>query len=114
MAHLGISGLQAESFSRLSEGQQRLVLLARALVKAPELLILDEPCQGLDAANRTRVRQTIEAVGRQLETSLVYVTHNPDELPSILTHVLRLDRGRVAESRPVSDGHSIATTFSNA
>jgi molybdate transport system ATP-binding protein len=104
MSHLGLSGIRDKPFARLSEGQQRLVLLARALVKTPELLILDEPCQGLDAANRARVRQTIEAVGRQLDTSVVYVTHNPDELPRIITHVLRLERGRIAARSPRPSG----------
>jgi molybdate transport system ATP-binding protein len=102
MAHLGVDGVRAAPFARLSEGQQQLALLARALVKQPELLILDEPCQGLDAANRARVRQTIEAVGRQFDTSVVYVTHNAEELPGIVTHLLRLDGGRVAENRPLA------------
>jgi molybdate transport system ATP-binding protein len=100
LSHLGIQSLGQSAFARLSEGEQRLVLLARALVKAPELLILDEPCQGLDATNRARVRRTIEAVGRQQETSVVYVTHNPHELPSIITHFLELELGRVTASAP--------------
>jgi len=96
MSHLGISDLKEMAFAHLSEGEQRLVLLARALVKTPELLILDEPCQGLDAPNSARVRRTIEAVGRQLETSVVYVTHNPDELPELINRILELENGRVA------------------
>jgi molybdate transport system ATP-binding protein len=84
-------------FVKLSEGQQRLVLLARALVKEPLLLILDEPCQGLDARNRERVRQVVDAVGSHMDTSVIYVTHNVDELPQIITRVLRLDRGKVVE-----------------
>jgi len=84
-------------FAKLSEGQQRLVLLARALVKDPLLLILDEPCQGLDVRNRERVRQIVDAVGGGLDTSVIYVTHNPNGLPRIITHVLRLDRGKVIE-----------------
>jgi molybdate transport system ATP-binding protein len=85
------------AFAGLSEGQQRLVLLARALVKEPLLLILDEPCQGLDAGNRERVREVVDAVGSYADTSVIYVTHNPSELPRIITHVLRLERGVVAE-----------------
>jgi molybdate transport system ATP-binding protein len=111
MAHLGVAALRETAYGSLSEGQQRLVLLARALVKQPELLVLDEPCQGLDAANRARVRRTVDAVGRQRDTSLVYVTHNPDELPPVLTHLLRLERGRVVESRTVG-GHRSATASS--
>jgi molybdate transport system ATP-binding protein len=84
-------------FAKLSEGQQRLVLLARALVKDPLLLILDEPCQGLDMHNRERVRQIVDTVGSHMDTTVIYVTHNPSELPRIITHVLRLEQGKVAE-----------------
>jgi molybdate transport system ATP-binding protein len=87
-------------FAKLSEGQQRLVLLARALVKDPLLLILDEPCQGLDARNRARVRQVVDAVGSRIDTSVIYVTHNVDELPGIITHVLRLKQGKIASRYP--------------
>lgn len=100
MAHLGITHLKDAPFARLSEGEQRLALLARALVKGPDLLVLDEPNQGLDAANRARVQRTIEAVGRELDASVIYVTHNPDELPRITTHVLWLAQGRVVDNRP--------------
>jgi molybdate transport system ATP-binding protein len=97
MYHLGIGQLAHASFEALSEGEQRLVLLARALVKRPLLLVLDEPCQGLDTANRARVRRTVEAVGKQPEVSVIYVTHNPAELPRIITHTLVLERGRVSD-----------------
>ena len=96
MAALGIDGLAEKRFGELSEGQQRLVLVARALVKRPPLLVLDEPCQGLDASNRARLRQLVEAMGHRSPTSVIYVTHEVEELPSIITHLLRLDRGRVA------------------
>jgi molybdate transport system ATP-binding protein len=96
MQRLGIEGCADVPFDKLSEGEQRLVLLARALVKHPLLLILDEPCQGLDAGNRARVRQIVNAVGRQLDTGVIYVTHNPDELPEVITHALKLDAGKVA------------------
>jgi molybdate transport system ATP-binding protein len=103
MRHLGIEGFAEASFADLSEGEQRLVLLARALVKRPLLLVLDEPCQGLDATNRAWVRRTVEAVGEQSDTSVIYVTHNPAELPQIITHRLVLDRGRVIERGRLGD-----------
>jgi molybdate transport system ATP-binding protein len=84
------------SFGGLSEGEQRMILIARALVKHPALLILDEPCQGLDAANRDRVLQAVETIGDHTGATIIYVTHQGDALPSIITHMLRLDRGRVA------------------
>jgi molybdate transport system ATP-binding protein len=101
MQRLGIESCADVSFDKLSEGEQRLVLLARALVKYPLLLILDEPCQGLDAGNRTRVSQIVDAVGNQGETSVIYVTHNPDELPRITSHVLELTRGKIVRASPL-------------
>ncbi len=85
----------ATTFDQVSEGEQRLALLARALVKNPALLVLDEPCQGLDAGNRDRVLQAVDGIGSRPNTSLIYVTHRADELPQSITHVLRLNEGRV-------------------
>ena len=83
------------------------MLLARALVKMPQLLVLDEPCQGLDARNREQVLYIIESVGRQLETHIIHVTHDTDQLPGIITHVLRLDRGRVVYSGRLASHHIV-------
>jgi molybdate transport system ATP-binding protein len=95
MQRLGIADYAETRFGALSEGEQRLVLLARALVKAPELLVLDEPCQGLDAHNRAQVIQTVEDIGRMRGITMIYVTHDVDELPGIITHVMRLSEGKV-------------------
>ncbi len=78
----------------LSQGQQRLVLLARALVADPELLVLDEPCQGLDAIHAQRVISAVDGVASAGRASVIYVTHHEEEIPSCVTHVLRLDAGR--------------------
>ena len=67
-------------------------------MKSPALLVMDEPCQGLDASNRDRVLQAIDWVGRQPSTSMIYVTHRADELPQSITNVLKLDEGRVVDA----------------
>jgi molybdate transport system ATP-binding protein len=85
------------TFDQVSEGEQRLALLARALVKNPALLVLDEPCQGLDAGNRDRVLQAVDGIASRPNTSMIYVTHRADELPQSITHVLRLNEGQVVE-----------------
>jgi molybdate transport system ATP-binding protein len=105
MERLSIADYAEAPFRQASEGQQRMVLVARALVKNPALLVLDEPCQGLDAANRARVVQTIDSVSEHLDASLIYVTHETDSLPECITHVMRLQGGRVA---------SVGTTISSA
>ena len=91
-------------FADLSEGEQRMALLARALVKRPLLLVLDEPCQGLDAGNRDRVLEAVDLVGSQLDTSVIFVTHNRAELPRIITHAIYLDQGRVQSLGPIDAG----------
>jgi molybdate transport system ATP-binding protein len=96
---MGISGHTDATFAKLSEGEQRLVLVARALVKDPQLLMLDEPCQGLDAHNRNRVLEAIDSIGDHLNTSIIYVTHEADELPGTITHVLNLEGGEVIGKR---------------
>ena len=95
MRAVGIEALADRSFQTVSIGEQRLVLLARALVKQPTLLILDEPCQGLDAGHRSRIINLLDALCRQTPVSLLYVTHHADELPQAITHVLELDQGRI-------------------
>jgi molybdate transport system ATP-binding protein len=89
---LGISYLQSRRFDRISDGEKRMVLVARSMVKDPLLLILDEPCQGLDPANRKTVLELIDHIGHNFTTSLIYVTHNAHEIVSCITHILRLDR----------------------
>ena len=78
----------------LSAGLQRMVLLARALVKDPPLLILDEPCQGLDPAHRRCFVRVVNRLIRAGSVTVIYVTHRNDEIPPAIRRVLRLSRGR--------------------
>ena len=94
LRRVGLAEHAATAFAQLAEGEQRLALLARALVKNPTLLVLDEPCQGLDEKNRDRILQTIDAM-RRPDASLIYVTHRADELPQSITHILRLEQGHI-------------------
>ena len=93
LRRLGITRCLERRFGELSEGEQQLVLLGRALVKEPELLILDEPCQGLDTAHRHRFLDQLERLLRRSDTTLIYVTHDLEEVPSTVTHGLVLRRG---------------------
>ena len=86
----GISHIANDIFTHLSFGERRMVLLARSMVKSPELLILDEPCQGLDQENRELLMRLIEMIGKDTDTNLLYVTHYQDELPACIDHVLTL------------------------
>ena len=95
MEIFGISALKDRPFLQLSSGEQRLALLARAFVRDPELLILDEPLHGLDTYNRRRVKRIIEAFCRREDKTLIMVTHYANELPSCITHRIHLKKPRV-------------------
>lgn len=94
----GISHLASNTFNHLSFGERRMVLLARSMVKSPEILILDEPCQGLDQENRRLFMRLIEMIGSDTDTNLLYVTHYQDELPSCIDHVLTLKKPEANEN----------------
>lgn len=88
---LGIEQLRDKIFTRLSFGEQKMVLIARAMVKSPLILALDEPCQGLDPANRKLVLNVIDRIARDPGTTVLYVTHHPDDRPASITKTLDLE-----------------------
>lgn len=80
----------------LSEGERQMALLGRALGRRPELLVLDEPCQGLDAHSRSRFLHVLDRELHATGTTLIYVTHDLDEIPAAVTHGLLMREGRSA------------------
>ncbi|WP_179412765.1 ATP-binding cassette domain-containing protein [Mucilaginibacter sp. E4BP6] len=74
---------------------QRLCLLARALIKNPDLLIFDEPCQGMDEHQQLNFKQIVNTICEISDVTLIYVTHYQHEIPDSVTKVLRLDKGMV-------------------
>ncbi len=88
----GIANLKDRSFLQLSSGEQRLVLLARAFVKDPELLILDEPLHGLDLRNCQMVKDIIEAFCQRKNKALVMVSHYEEDFPSVINHRIILHK----------------------
>jgi molybdate transport system ATP-binding protein len=81
---LGLGHRAGDAFRSLSTGEQRLVLIARALIKQPPLLILDEPTQGLDDVNRFRVLAAMERILDTGPTTLLFVSHRQDEHPALI------------------------------
>ena len=88
----GIGHLAERTFLKMSSGEQRLVLLARAFVKDPDLLILDEPLHGLDNYNRRLVKDIIETFCQRPGKTLIIVTHYQEELPAVIDHAITLQR----------------------
>ncbi|MBP5317493.1 MAG: ATP-binding cassette domain-containing protein, partial [Bacteroidales bacterium] len=88
----GAGKLASRLFPTLSSGEQRLVLLARAFVKDPDLLILDEPFQGLDRRCRATAKAVIERFCSDESKTLLFVTHFPEELPEVIDNTLELHK----------------------
>ena len=88
----GIGYLADRKFMEMSSGEQRLVLLARAFVKEPDLLILDEPLHGLDDENRLMVKEIVDKYCEDSSRTLIYVTHYQEELPHCIDHSIFLKK----------------------
>ena len=86
----GFEGRENESFGSLSYGEQRAILILRSAVKTPKVLILDEPCHGLDEAYREKILHLLELVGNSGTTTMLHVTHDPSEVLACEHHVLQL------------------------
>jgi molybdate transport system ATP-binding protein len=95
LRRFGLGQAVLQPLFALSTGLQRLVLLARALVKEPKLLVLDEPCQGLDEKHRKQFLKITDQLIRRGKETIIYVSHRPDEIPTSIRRVLRLDKGRI-------------------
>jgi len=93
-----VSHLQEKRLHQMSLGEQRIVMLTRALVKSPPMLILDEPCQGLDREQIIKFNELINRICQSTDTTLIYVTHYEQDLPSCITHHLQLIAGKKIEN----------------
>lgn len=89
----GFSGRENESFGNLSYGEQRAILILRSAVKTPEILILDEPCHGLDEQFRDKILQLMELIGEGRTTTILHVTHDASEVLPCEKHILDLHPG---------------------
>ena len=90
-----LTQLKTNKFSTLSQGEQRKTLLARAFMNKPELLILDEPCSGLDIRAREIFLKSLEENFKNKNMPFIYVTHQIEEIISSVTHDAILDKGEI-------------------
>lgn len=98
LRRIGMFEKAESSFSRLSYGEQRLLLIARGLIKHPPLLILDEPCQGLDDRNREQVLELLGNFAGESESTLLYVTHHEEDRISHIDRHLQFCPGNEKEN----------------
>lgn len=93
--YLGLTATSKQPFYTISAGEQRLILLARALIKNPALLVFDEPSQGLDFKYRGRILNLLEELCCKTSAGVILVTHHLDEIPQFITHLLKIEQGRI-------------------
>lgn len=98
---LRLQHLVERRFDQLSFGERKMVLIARAMVKTPEVLILDEPCQGLDRANRRMVLSLVNRIGQTSDTQIIFVTHRPEEVPACTTHHFKMPSDEIVPTRRI-------------
>ncbi|MEK3889977.1 ABC transporter ATP-binding protein [Bacillus sp. FSL K6-3431] len=99
LSSLRLDYLKGKSFQVLSQGEKRRVLIARALMSGPKMLILDEPCSGLDILSREEVLALTKEIVKS-KCHLIYVTHHIEELVNEITHVLLLHNGKIVAAGP--------------
>lgn len=114
---VGAVGIAERAWAYLSQGERQRVLIARALMARPRLLIFDEPCAGLDPVAREKFLRLVQRLARRRTLSapaLIFVTHHVEEITPVFTHALLLQRGRVVAAGPragVLTSHRLSTTF---
>ncbi|GGE55424.1 putative ABC transporter ATP-binding protein YlmA [Pullulanibacillus camelliae] len=93
--------LMDRAYQTFSQGERQRILIARALMASPELLILDEPCTGLDLLAREQLLEMIDKIAQDPHgPTLIYVTHHVEEILPCFTHTLMLKKGEVFHSGP--------------
>jgi len=101
LQQFGLEALADNPLGTLSQGERKKAMLARALMGEPELIVLDEPCSGLDLYQRENYLEVVESIAK--EAALLYVTHHMEEIVPALTHVALLREGRLTAAGPKKD-----------
>lgn len=108
LEQVGAVDLRQRSFGRLSGGQQRLVLLARALAQAPRVLLMDEADTGLDELRRQRIYEVLAEVRRQTPLSILAISHQFEVLAGVVDTAVALRDGRSVDWCPTHMTHALS------
>lgn len=95
--NLGILDLLQKKPHQLSGGQKQRVAIARAIVRRPKLFLMDEPLSNLDASMRNQMRQELKRIHKEIDSSIVYVTHDQIEALSLATKIIVLENGKIQQ-----------------
>ena len=107
---LRLEELLARSPAQLSGGQRQRVAIGRAIVRKPRVFLFDEPLSNLDAALRTQMRKEIETLHRELEATMIYVTHDQTEAMTLADRIVALDYGEIQQ---IGDPDELYSTPNN-
>lgn len=105
---MGLRHVRRAPISRLSGGQQQRALIARALVTAPQLLVLDEPTTGVDAGARSALREALEHLVRVEAVAVAYISHDPEGFTGLAHHVVEVANGRLRDVPLDEHQHGVA------
>lgn len=115
LEQLNISEFEMQPLGKLSSGEQQRVLLARAIINQPKVLVLDEPTNGLDFVGREQFIDTLKRMFYHYpDTAMIYVTHFIEEISSTVSHALLLKEGRIHAKGSIDDvinGHHLSKLF---
>ncbi|WP_127584535.1 ABC transporter ATP-binding protein [Paenibacillus koleovorans] len=99
LAELRMSHVADQPLGTLSQGERKKVMLARAMMTDPSILILDEPCSGLDLFEREQLLESISLLGKR-DLTMIYVTHHIEEIVPVFTHIALIHQGRIPAHGP--------------
>lgn len=101
---IGCKGIEKKKFSELSNGEQQKVLIGRALMADPKLLILDEPCINLDLGSRESFLKVVENICKEKnDLTVIFITHRLEEITPSFTHALILKEGKILNKGPINE-----------
>jgi molybdate transport system ATP-binding protein len=100
---LGIGHLLQRSPAGLSGGERQRIVIARALLTGPQLMLMDEPLAALDLARKNGFMPYLERLTRELDIPVIYVSHAPDEVARLAHHIVAMESGRVVATGPLAE-----------